>query len=146
MHGNGNWLMCRFPRSVVGFFFSLSLTITMVKYVLHAVYVPRSAVLTFCNPAWIHIKCDCIHQHLPGSAVVWLSVFNLLKCTLAFFHDIESLKLALSWHHVWGSDFHWHEETHISLSYWCYDFKVIELSVPVFFPFSCGCTSLLLWK
>lgn len=50
------------------------------------------SLLFCCNPAWIHIKCDCIHQHLPGSAVVWLLVFNLLKCTLAFFHDIENLK------------------------------------------------------
>lgn len=93
-----------------------------------AVYVWCNVVLTFCcNTAWIHIKCDCIHQHLPGSTVVWLSVFNLLKCTLAFFHDIENLKLALSWHHVWGSDFHWHGHTHFSLSYWCRDFKVIKL-------------------
>lgn len=104
------------------------LRLKMLKYLLAAFYVSCSVVLTFCcSPAWIHTECDCIHQHLPGSRVVWLSVFNLLKCTLAFFHDIENLKLALSLHHIWGSDFHWHVHTHISLSCWCHDFKVNEL-------------------
>lgn len=39
------------------------------------------------DPTWIHIECDCIHQHLlPSSALlVWLWLFNLLKCTLTFF-------------------------------------------------------------
>lgn len=72
------------------------IVVLCAKYVYHVLLhcVSHCVVFIFCcNPAWIHIKCDCIHQHLPGSVVVWLSMFNLLKCTLAFFFpDIENLK------------------------------------------------------
>lgn len=64
------------------------IVVLCAKYVYHVLLhcVSHCVVFIFCcNPAWIHIKCDCIHQHLPGSVVVWLSMFNLLKCTLAFF-------------------------------------------------------------
>lgn len=97
-----NWIMLLFSKSCCHWFcffvcLFFPLGIMMLKNLHHAVIIPCNGVLTFCcNPAWIHIKCDCIPQHLPGSTVVWLPVFNLLKCTLAFFHDIERLKLASS--------------------------------------------------
>lgn len=76
------------------------------------------------DPAWIHIECDCIHQHLlPGSALlVWLRLFNLLKCTLTFFFFsfFPSVTLRI-WDRPWapGSDSRRQGHTHILLSYWC---------------------------
>lgn len=76
------------------------------------------------DPAWIHIECDCIHQHLlPSSALlVWLRLFNLLKCTLTFFFFsfFPSVTLRI-WDRPWapGSDSRRQGHTHILLSYWC---------------------------
>lgn len=79
-----------------------SLGITTLKNLHPALFVFAAAPTFCCDPAWIHIECDCIHQHLPGSTLVWLRVFNLLKCTLTLFfflffflRDIENVETGL---------------------------------------------------
>lgn len=84
-----------------------SLGITTLKNLHPALFVFAAAPTFCCDPAWIHIECDCIHQHLPSSTLVWLRVFNLLKCTLTLFFSF----FLPPWHWECGTGLEFEDQT-----------------------------------